>query len=309
MAGPGPAEGGSTPRVPGRGGRGGWVLVAWAPPPMRPHPSLTPPPVSPAGSRQVRDLWLPVPTARVAQLAHEEAHSRGAVQLHVRALWEALREAGQRQVPHAQKPPGPQASLTHPTTDRPYLFIRSDTTPGLAGARTAAGASWTAGRKEAPLPCPRAGPPSPGAGPPPTPPYLEVAPGTALLELCQESRARLKSEKGDALPLGLDDLGGRAPLCLHPGPFLSKVKAGGGVPTCRTLPFPSQPLRCLSSLGLAAPNTPCRRPRVGRLGAREATGHLPRLRILMPAPKSLTEHAFPTVRELRDRLGRCSVDP
>lgn len=145
-------------------------LVVWAPPPMRPHPSLTPPPVSPAGSRQVRDLWLPVPTARVAQLAHEEAHGRGAVQLHVRALREALREAGQRQVPHAQKPPRPQAGLTHPTTDRPYLFVRSDKMPWLAGARTAAGASRTAGRKEAPLPCLRAG--SPGAGPPPTLPHL-----------------------------------------------------------------------------------------------------------------------------------------
>nr|XP_008985557.2 zinc finger protein 653 isoform X2 [Callithrix jacchus] len=32
---------------------------------------------------EVRDLWLPVPAARVAQLAHEEAHGRGAVQLHV----------------------------------------------------------------------------------------------------------------------------------------------------------------------------------------------------------------------------------
>lgn len=153
------------------------VLGAWAPPPMRPHPRLTPPPVSPAGSRQVRDLWLPVPTARVAQLAHEEAHGRGAVQLHVRALREALREAGQRQVPHAQKPPGPQASLTHPTTDHPYLFVRSDTTPGLAGARTAAGASRTAGRKEAPLPSPRAGPP--GLVPPNPALFLEVAPGAA----------------------------------------------------------------------------------------------------------------------------------
>lgn len=159
--------------------------MAWAPPPVRPHLSLTPPPVSPAGSRQVRDLWLPVPTACVAQLAHEEAHGRGAVQLHVRALREALREAGQCQVSHAQKPPGPQASLTHPTTDRPYLFVRSDTMPGLAGARTAAGASRTAGRKEAPLPCPRAGPP--GAGPPSTPLYLwRWCLGLALLELCQK---------------------------------------------------------------------------------------------------------------------------
>ncbi|XP_074240702.1 zinc finger protein 653 isoform X2 [Saimiri boliviensis] len=32
---------------------------------------------------EVRDLWLPVPAARVAQLAHEEAYGRGAVQLHV----------------------------------------------------------------------------------------------------------------------------------------------------------------------------------------------------------------------------------
>ncbi|XP_020939540.1 zinc finger protein 653 isoform X3 [Sus scrofa] len=39
---------------------------------------------------QVRDLWLPVQTARVAQLAHEEAHGRGAVQFHVRALRKAL---------------------------------------------------------------------------------------------------------------------------------------------------------------------------------------------------------------------------
>ncbi|XP_030676637.1 zinc finger protein 653 isoform X1 [Nomascus leucogenys] len=108
---------------------------------------------------EVRDLWLPVPAARVAQLAHEEAHCGGAVQLHVRSLREALREAGQRQVPHAQKPPGSQAHLTHLTTDRPYLFVRSDTTPRLAGAWTAARASRTAGRKEAPPLRPRAGPP------------------------------------------------------------------------------------------------------------------------------------------------------
>ena len=145
----------------------GSVLVTWGPPPKAAPPQADPDPASlaPAPPRQVRDLRLPVPAARVAQLAHEEAHGRGAVQLHVRALREALREAGQRQVPHAQKPPRPQASLTHPTTDRPYLFVHSDTTPGLAGAQTAAGASRTAGRKEAPLLCP-------GAGPPPTPPYL-----------------------------------------------------------------------------------------------------------------------------------------
>nr|XP_034802753.1 zinc finger protein 653 isoform X2 [Pan paniscus] len=118
---------------------------------------------------EVRDLWLPVPAARVAQLAHEEAHCGGAVQLHVRSLREALREAGQRQVPHAQKPPGSQAHLTHLTTDRPYLFVRSDTTPGLAGAWTAARAARTAGRKEAPPPRPRAGPP--GQVPHPAPPH------------------------------------------------------------------------------------------------------------------------------------------
>ncbi|XP_030863452.2 zinc finger protein 653 isoform X3 [Gorilla gorilla gorilla] len=115
---------------------------------------------------EVRDLWLPVPAARVAQLAHEEAHCGGAVQLHVRSLREALREAGQRQVPHAQKPPGSQAHLT---TDRPYLFVRSDTTPGLARAWTAARAARTAGRKEAPPPRPRAGPP--GQVPHPAPPH------------------------------------------------------------------------------------------------------------------------------------------
>nr|XP_054395727.1 zinc finger protein 653 isoform X1 [Pongo abelii] len=118
---------------------------------------------------EVRDLWLPVPAARVAQLAHEEAHCGGAVQLHVRSLREALREAGQRQVPHAQKPPGSQAHLTHLTTDRPYLFVRSDTTPRLAGAWTAARAARTAGRKEAPPPRPRAGPP--GRVPHPAPPH------------------------------------------------------------------------------------------------------------------------------------------
>nr|XP_055095939.1 zinc finger protein 653 isoform X2 [Symphalangus syndactylus] len=118
---------------------------------------------------EVRDLWLPVPAARVAQLAHEEAHCGGAVQLHVRSLREALREAGQRQVPHAQKPPGSQAHLTHLTTDRPYLFVRSDTMPRLAGAWTAARASRTAGRKEAPPLRPRAGPP--GQVPHPAPPH------------------------------------------------------------------------------------------------------------------------------------------
>lgn len=52
------------------------------------------------------------------------------------------------------------------------------------------------------LPCPRAGPP----------PSLELAIEAALLELCLENRARLKSEKVDALPLGLDDLGEKGPL-------------------------------------------------------------------------------------------------
>ncbi|XP_054319992.2 zinc finger protein 653 isoform X1 [Pongo pygmaeus] len=122
---------------------------------------------------EVRDLWLPVPAARVAQLAHEEAHCGGAVQLHVRSLREALREAGQRQVPHAQKPPGSQAHLTHLTTDRPYLFVRSDTTPRLAGAWTAARAARTAGRKEAPPPRPRAGPP--GRVPHPAPPHPSLS--------------------------------------------------------------------------------------------------------------------------------------
>lgn len=102
-------------------------------------------------------------TARIAQLAHEEAHGRGAVQLHMRALWEAFREAGQRQVPHAQKPPGPQARLTHPTIDRPYLFVCSLGRYSWAcwAHDTAAGAAQTAGRKDAPLPRPRAGPLTP----------------------------------------------------------------------------------------------------------------------------------------------------
>ncbi|PNI51375.1 ZNF653 isoform 3 [Pan troglodytes] len=107
---------------------------------------------------EVRDLWLPVPAARVAQLAHEEAHCGGAVQLHVRSLREALREAGQRQVPHAQKPPGSQAHLTHLTTDRPYLFVRSDTTPGLAGAWTAARAARPRAGRRRPRPAPELGP-------------------------------------------------------------------------------------------------------------------------------------------------------
>ncbi|XP_016790587.1 zinc finger protein 653 isoform X2 [Pan troglodytes] len=116
---------------------------------------------------EVRDLWLPVPAARVAQLAHEEAHCGGAVQLHVRSLREALREAGQRQVPHAQKPPGSQAHLTHLTTDRPYLFVRSDTTPGLAGAWTAARAARPRAGRRRPRPAPELGP----LGRFPTPPH------------------------------------------------------------------------------------------------------------------------------------------
>lgn len=173
-SGPGHAEGGLSPRVAlpsstraripdGASSLSGARIrcpVAWAPPqsdPARPGVAHRP--------RQVRDLWLPVPTARVAQLAHEEAHGRGAIQLHVRALREALREAGQRQVPHAQKPPRPQAGLTRPTTDRPYLFVHSDTTPGLAGARTAAGGL--------PDRRPEGGAPAPPRGwAPPTPPYL-----------------------------------------------------------------------------------------------------------------------------------------
>lgn len=44
---------------------------------------------------QMWNLWLPVSPARVPELAHEETHSRGPVQLHLRVLWEEVREAGQ----------------------------------------------------------------------------------------------------------------------------------------------------------------------------------------------------------------------
>lgn len=44
---------------------------------------------------------------------------------------------------------------------------------------------------------------------------------------CVKSRARLKSEKVDALPLDLDDLGVRGSL-LQTGPILSKAWGEGG---------------------------------------------------------------------------------
>lgn len=88
--------------------------------PGRPQPAVT---LAPSPATQVRDLRVPVPAARFAQLAHEETHSGGAVQLHVRSLREALRETGQCQVPHAQKPPGPQTYLTCHAGGPQPLFI------------------------------------------------------------------------------------------------------------------------------------------------------------------------------------------
>lgn len=256
------------------------MLLPFAPPSLTPSPRCLP-----RAPLQVRDLWLPVPTACVAQLAHEEAHGRGAVQLHVRALREALREAGQRQVPHAQKPPGPQARLIHPTTKRPYLFIPSDTMPESAGAGTAAASRQDLGPEggaSAPLQgwALRAGPPDPAR-------VLELAPGAALLGLCQESRTRLKSEKGAALPLGLDDWGKVGPS-LSPTWFLPEQDGGRG--RCPYTPdsapaLSCQPPLCLGYLGLATLNTPSfDRVRCGRLGALEATEHVPGFRILTPSP-------------------------
>lgn len=76
-----------------------------------------------------------------------------------------------------------------------------------------------AGRKVMTLPHPRAGP---------APPHLLWSWQLGLhCWNCVESRARLKSEKVDALPLDLDDLGVRGSH-LQPGPFLSKAWDEGG---------------------------------------------------------------------------------
>lgn len=126
---------------------------------------------------QVRDLRVPVQAACITQLAHEETHGRSAVQLHLRALREALREAGQRQVPHAQKPPGPQAYLTCllPRTSASIYLYSWTSCPDLSEPKTATGAAPTAGgRRCSPFPLGRC--PALSLHVPP----MELAPGTTL---------------------------------------------------------------------------------------------------------------------------------
>lgn len=55
---------------------------------------------------QVWNLRLPVSAARLAELAHEETHAGGALQLHLWVLSQAVWEAGQRQIPQGEEPPG-----------------------------------------------------------------------------------------------------------------------------------------------------------------------------------------------------------
>ena len=43
--------------------------------------------------------------ACITQLAHEETHPRGPLQLHLRFLRQEVREAGQCQIPQAEEPP------------------------------------------------------------------------------------------------------------------------------------------------------------------------------------------------------------
>lgn len=67
-------------------------------------------------TRQMWNLRLPVSPASVPQLAHEETHPGGPLQLHLRVLREEVREAGERQIPQAKEPPGQAGDLRHPDT-------------------------------------------------------------------------------------------------------------------------------------------------------------------------------------------------
>lgn len=57
------------------------------------------------------NLWLPVSPARIPELAHEETHSRGPLQLHLWVLWQEVWEAGQCQIPQVKESPRQAGNL------------------------------------------------------------------------------------------------------------------------------------------------------------------------------------------------------
>lgn len=68
---------------------------------------------------QVWDLRLPVSAARLAELAHEEAHSGGPLQLHLRVLSQEVWEARQREIPQGEEPPGQADHLRADRAEQP----------------------------------------------------------------------------------------------------------------------------------------------------------------------------------------------
>lgn len=62
---------------------------------------------------QMWNLWLPVSSARISELAHEEAHTGGPLQLHLWVLWQEVRETGQCQIPQAKEPPRQAGDLRY----------------------------------------------------------------------------------------------------------------------------------------------------------------------------------------------------
>lgn len=76
---------------------------------------------------QMWNLWLPVPPACITELAHEEAHSGGLLQLHLRVLQQEVREAGQRQIPQAKESSRKAGNLNCSDTPTYQLAIRGRT--------------------------------------------------------------------------------------------------------------------------------------------------------------------------------------